>query len=126
MNYSRVALRMPRFKDERRYSLKDLLNKLGMNLAFTNDADFSGMVEEPRKNGNAIGIDFVIHQAFIELDEEKTEAAAATAVGMIPMSAPPREPEQIIEFKADHPFIYCIADDQTGVILFMGRMADPK
>jgi len=125
MSYKQVSLRMPKFKDEQRYSLAEMLKKLGVILAFTEDADFSGMVEEPDKNGNAIHIDFVIHQAFIELDEEKTEAAAATAVGVTATSAMPVEPEQIIEFKADHPFIYCLTDDKTGVILFMGRMANP-
>ena len=116
---------MPKFKDERRYSLRETLNKLGMNLAFTNDADFSGMVEKPVVDGNALCIDYVVHQAFIELDEEKTEAAAATAVGMMRMTAV-IDPEPVIEFNADHPFIYCLTDDQTGAILFMGRMADPK
>ncbi|MCL2010256.1 MAG: serpin family protein [Synergistaceae bacterium] len=124
MSYSRVTLRMPKFKDERRYSLSETLKKLGMNLAFTNDADFSGMVEEPRKNGYAIHIDFVVHKAFIELDEEKTEAAAATAVGMTRATAVTR-PEPIIKFNADHPFIYCLMDDYNGVILFMGRMERP-
>ncbi|MCL2011045.1 MAG: serpin family protein, partial [Synergistaceae bacterium] len=125
MNFAQVALRMPKFKDERRYSLADILKKLGMNLAFTDDADFSGMVE-PREDGYPVRIDFVIHQAFIELDEERTEAAASTAVGMTATSAAPGNPERIIEFNADHPFIYCLTDDQTGVILFMGRMADPR
>ena len=60
------------------------------------------------------------------LSDRRTEAAAATAVGMMATSAMPREPEQVIEFNADHPFIYCLTDDQTGVILFMGRMADPR
>ena len=124
MNFSKVALRMPRFKDERRYSLTEILQRLGMKLAFTNDADFSGMVEKPVVDGHALHIDYVIHQAFIELDEERTEAAAATAVGMMRTSAAIM-PEPVIEFNADHPFIYCLMDDQTGVILFMGRMEQP-
>ena len=124
MNFSRVALRMPKFKDERRYSLAEILNKLGMNLAFTEDADFSGMVVEPRKNGYAIHVDFVVHKAFIEIDEEKTEAAASTAVGMVRATGA-MTPEPVIEFNADHPFIYCLTDDQTGAILFMGRMEQP-
>jgi len=119
-----VALRMPRFRDERRYSLTEVLKRLGMKLAFTNDADFSGMVEKPVVDGYALHIDYVVHKAFIELDEERTEAAAATAVGMVRTTAA-LTPEPVIEFNADHPFIYCIMDDQTGVILFMGRMVSP-
>jgi serpin B len=122
MRFEEVALQLPKFKDEHRYSLADILKKLGINLAFTNDADFSGMVEEPRKNGYALHIGFVVHKAFIELDEERTEAAAATAVGIARMSAVISEP---VKFNADHPFIYCLMDDQTGTVLFMGRMVMP-
>jgi len=124
MKPSRVALRMPKFKDERRYPLADVLKKLGMKLAFTNDADFSGMVEKPTVDGYSLHIDYVIHQSFIELDEERTEAAAATVVGMVRATGM-MEPEPIIEFNADRPFIYCLTDDQTGTVLFMGRMAQP-
>jgi serpin B len=124
MRFPQVALRLPKFKDERRYALGDTLKKLGINLAFTNDADFSGMVEEPRKNGYALHIDFVVHKAFIELDEERTEAAAATAVGMMRTTAM-INPEPVVEFNADRPFIYCLMDDETGAILFMGRMEQP-
>jgi len=124
MKYSRVALRMPKFKDERRYPLSDVLQKLGMKLAFTNDADFSGMVEKPTVDGYSLHIDYVVHQSFIELDEERTEAAAATVVGMVRATGI-MEPEPIIEFNADRPFIYCLTDDQTGTILFMGRMVQP-
>ena len=124
MNFSRVELRMPRFRDERRYSLCETLRELGMNLAFTNDADFSGMVKEPRQNGHALHIDFVVHKAFIELDEERTEAAAATAVGMMRTTAV-IAPEPVIEFTADRPFIYILMDGKTGAILFMGRMVQP-
>ena len=124
MNFSQVALRMPKFKDERRYLLTDVLQKLGMNLAFTNDADFSGMVDKPVIDGHALHIDYVVHQSFIELDEERTEAAAATAVGMMRTTAI-IQPEPVIEFNADRPFIYCLTDDRTGTIIFMGRMEQP-
>ena len=110
-----AALYMPKFKDERRYRLADILQKLGMDLAFSAKADFSGMTEGPQK------IDNVIHQAFIELDEERTEAAAATAVVMTRTSL---AIEPAVEFRADKPFIYCLTDD-AGAILFMGRMASP-
>ena len=109
-----AALSLPKFKDEHRYALADVLQKMGMKLPFTNGADFSGMTETPQK------IDSVIHQAFIELDEERTEAAAATAVAMVKTSIPLNP---VIEFHVDHPFIYCLTDD-TGTILFMGRLTD--
>lgn len=65
-------------------------------------------------------IDTVIHKTFIDVDEEKTEAAAATAIGMMRATAmPPQYPRA--EFHADHPFTYFIVDNDTGTILFMGR-----
>jgi serpin B len=117
-----VSLSMPKFKDERRYPLAELLQKLGMNLAFGEGADFSGLVEK-RNDSRAIHIDSVIHQAFIELDEERTEAAAATAVGIRALAMPIMD-EPII-FHADHPFIYCLTDN-SGTILFIGRMNEPE
>jgi len=124
MQYNEVKLHMPKFKDERRYLLADVLKVLGMKLAFSNDADFSGLVEESRKNGQTVQISSVIHQAFIELDEESTEAAAATAVTIVRTSMI-IDPEPVKLFRANHPFMYCLMDD-TGTILFIGRMADPK
>ena len=124
MRRSRVSLHMPKFKDERRYSLGETFKKLGMNLAFTEDADFSGMVVDPLKDDFAIHMNLVVHKAFIELDEERTEAAAATAASLIRFRTNPDEPPAI-EFKADRPFIYCLMDDETGTILFMGRMERP-
>jgi serpin B len=123
MKYSEVALRMPKFKSENRYTLSDVLKILGMKSAFTNDADFSGMIEKPVVNGPVIHIDYVVHEAFIEIDEEKTEAAAATAVGIKATAAIISQP--VMEFNVNRPFIYCLTDEQTGVILFMGRMEQP-
>ena len=121
--YCEVNLIMPKFKDEQRYALAEILKKLGMKLAFGEEADFSRLVENTLKGGRGIHIDTVIHQAFIELDEERTEAAAATAVGMRTTAMPIRtEP---VEFRADHPFVYCLTD-ANSTILFMGRMALPK
>jgi serpin B len=120
----RVALFLPKFRSEGRYSLKELLAELGMARAFTRDADFSKMAREPENGDGVLHIDAVIHRTFIELDEKGTEAAAATAVTVARSSAflPSVEP---VEFRADHPFIYCLTDDRTGAILFMGRMAGP-
>ncbi len=109
-----VDLWLPKFRTENRYELKPVFEALGVNLAFTNSADFSGITdEEPLK------IDEVIHQTFIQVDEERTEAAAATAIPMLAGSAMPvKHPKA--EFHADRPFMYFIRHDNTGTILFMG------
>lgn len=120
MERQNVALSLPKFRDEERYPLKDALEKLGMTLPFTPDANFSKMVED-----NDVMIDAVIHQAVIDLDEKGTEAAAATAAIMGLKATRVPDPKEPVEFRADHPFVYCIVDDITGTILFMGRMMEP-
>ena len=84
--------------------------------AFTSAADLSGMT-----GNRELFISDVIHKAFVSVDEEGTEAAAATAV-MMPFSAAPEEP---IKFTADRPFIFLIQDNLTGTILFFGRVVNP-
>ena len=113
----RVDVRLPKFKSERRYEMAELLGALGVRLAFGDGADFSGMTtDEPLK------IDSVIHQTFIDVDEEETEAAAATAITMVrATAAPQREELPWAEFHADRPFLHFIVDEPTGTILFMGR-----
>ena len=113
----RVKIYIPRFKFKTKYFLFETLSNLGMPTAFTNSADFSGMT-----GTKDLKIDKVIHQAFIEVNEEGTEAAAATGMGMMLMSKPPPTPI----FKADHPFIFIIQQKKTGNILFMGRVNNPK
>jgi len=68
-------------------------------------------------------IDKVFHKAFVKVDEKGTEAAAATAVVMAKGGGPP--PAPALEFNADHPFVYAIIDKATGLVLFLGRVADP-
>ncbi|MDR2522824.1 MAG: serpin family protein [Synergistaceae bacterium] len=121
MERRQVNLWLPKFRDERRYPLAGLLQKLGMKLAFTQKADFSRMAVPA---DDPLYIDFVVHQSFIELDEEKTEAAGATAVGMTRTTAV-LHPQEPVTFRADRPFIYCLMDDATGTILFLGRMVEP-
>ena len=82
-----------------------------------NKADFSGM--DGRENNLFIGV--VVHQAFVEVNEEGTEAAAATAVAMRTLSIP--EPPPV--FRADHPFLFLIRDNNSGSILFIGRVSNP-
>jgi len=112
-----VALTMPKFEFESGFSLRETLITLGMPVAFSGGADFSGMT------GNRdLFIADVIHKAFVSVDEAGTEAAAATAVVM-PLAMPPEEPA---EFTVDRPFVFLIRDIETGTILFVGRIADPS
>lgn len=113
----RVALTMPKFEFKSSFSLKETLAAMGMPVAFSGGADFSGMT------GNRdLFIADVIHEAFVSVDEAGTEAAAATAVVM-EMTAPPGAP---VEVTIDHPFIFLIRDIETGAILFFGRVVNPS
>ncbi len=112
---SDLDVSIPKFKLETEYDLKDYLKKMGMIISFTTDADFSGMT------GNKdLYIGKVTHKAFVEVNEEGTEAAAATSVHMVLTAIP-----EVISFNADHPFIFLIQHKETGTILFMGRIVDP-
>ena len=118
LEYQRVSLTMPKFEFESEFRLKETLSAMGMPVAFSGwDADFSGIT-----GSRDLWIADVIHKAFISLDEEGTEAAAATAVVM-PTAMPPEEP---VEFNVDRPFIFLIRDIETGAILFVGRVVDPS
>jgi serpin B len=115
-----VKVALPRFKITAEFSLGDTLAAMGMPLAFSAKADFSGMsTEQPLR------ISAVIHKAFVDVNEEGTEAAAATAVSMKAMALPPSR-EEPIEFRADHPFVFLIRERQTQSILFVGRLATPR
>ncbi len=110
------SLSIPKFKMTCEFSLGETLKEMGMPMAFGMQADFSGM------NGKKdLFISAVIHKAFVDVNEEGTEAAAATAVVMEGKSAAPRR----TIFYADHPFLFLIRDCGTGSILFMGRLANP-
>ena len=111
-----VDLRMPKFKVESEFGLKETLSAMGMPIAFTDEADFSGM------NGKReLVIKDVVHKAYVAVDENGTEAAAATGVVVGVTSAP----GDTVEVTIDHPFIFCIRDIQTGAILFVGRVTEP-
>jgi serpin B len=119
--HRRVAVTLPRFKTTTTFELGKTLAAMGMPLAFDPaKADFSGM------NGGKepLWIGAVIHKAFVDVNEEGTEAAAATAVVMVGAAA--MEPQKPVVFTADHPFIFLIRDTSTGAILFMGRVTNPS
>lgn len=120
MSQKKVQLTMPKFKTEQGFELSEALKEMGMTSAFNaKGADFSGM--NGKKN---LYIGAAVHKTFLEVGEDGTEAAAATAVIMTKTSAM-HDPEKTIEFKADRPFIYVIRDNQTGAILFIGRYTKP-
>ncbi len=114
---ARVTLTMPRFEFDSDFSLKQTLAGMGMPVAFTENADFSGMTGK-----RELMISDVIHKAFVSLDEAGTEAAAATAVTVGVTSIPVEPPVQVT---IDHPFIFLIRDISTGTILFVGRVLNP-
>src|SRR5262249_12913236 len=117
-----VSLALPRFKTSFKAKLGELFQAAGMRRAFDlRQADFSGMTSRPPREA-PLAISEVVHRAVIDVTEEGTEAAAATAVGMMTASAgPAAEP-----FMVDRPFLFYIADDATGAILFQGRISDPR
>ena len=110
-----VDLWLPKFRTEKSYQLAEVFKALGVKKAFTNDADFSGI-----SNSERLKIDSVIHKTFIDVDEEKTEAAAVTAIPMMRATAAPIQTPRAV-FHADRPFVYFIMDNKTGTILFIGR-----
>ena len=115
-NAHKVELSMPRFKYEYKRLLNNDLIDLGMGVAFTPMADFNNISNQD------LMISRVLHQTFIETNEEGTEAAAATVVEIILTSAPPT----IDAITLDRPFLYFIRESSTGTILFMGRVSDPS
>jgi len=120
-SYTQVDLSMPKFKLETNYSLNESLIKLGLKVAFTDYADFSGISLE-----TSLKISNVNHKAYIEVNEEETEAAAVTAIAMVNSTSPGGPVPKPKIFKADHPFIFMIIDNKTKGILFIGRYVQPK
>jgi len=106
---------LPKFEFDTKYFMKEILSDMGMPTAFEMDADFSGM-----DGTKSLYIKEVIHQAYVKVDEKGTEAAAATGVVMELTSIMPKN-----IFRADHPFIFIIQQNDTGNILFLGRVNDP-
>jgi len=124
MNQQLVNIYLPKFKFDTSYNMNDTLSQMGMSVAFNPDkADFTGMYDRAAADEN-LYINLVVHKAYVDVNEEGTEATAATGVAMQATSAIANPPEPII-FNADHPFIFAIVHNQTGAILFMGKVNDP-
>jgi serine protease inhibitor len=117
---AKVQVSLPKFKFESQFHLGETLQAMGMKDAFKGRgvADFSGMT-----GTRDLHISKVVHKAFVAVDEEGTEAAAATAVVLEAESV--QAPEPTMVFNADHPFLFVIRDNTTGAILFMGRVVNP-
>lgn len=110
-----VDVELPRLDLEQKLEMSQVLADLGMPAAFSDEADFDRMLQ-----GGGLQIDSVVHDAVLKLDEEGTEAAAATGITMLESAI-----VLTTEFHADHPFLFGIRDELTGAILFIGRVADP-
>ncbi|MCA1991675.1 MAG: serpin family protein [Coleofasciculus sp. S288] len=113
------SIQLPRFKFDYDIQLNNALKALGMEVAFDDaKADFSNMTSA------SVVIDEVKHKTFVEVNEEGTEAAAVTSTRVVPTSA--RMPEEPFQMIVDRPFFCAIRDNQTGTILFMGSIVEPK
>ncbi|OWF40884.1 leukocyte elastase inhibitor-like [Mizuhopecten yessoensis] len=112
---TKVEVFLPKFKLKSGFELSALFQQMGMTDLFNNNADLSGIDESRMTYVSAI-----FHQAFVDVNEEGTEAAAATAVVMMKRSLP-RPP---LQFRADHPFMFVIRDNRSDTILFVGRFVD--
>ena len=111
-----VHVFLPKFRLTSSFALNHALTTMGMSLAFSRGADFTGMSDR----GKELFLSAVVHKAYVDVNEEGTEAAAATGVGVV-TSAVVRS----IEFRADHPFFFLIRDTASGAILFLGRVENP-
>jgi serpin B len=110
-----VLVSLPRFKMSTGLHLNEPLSGLGMPLVFRRGADFSGI------GPGELSLSAVIHKAFVDVNEEGTEAAASSAVKVVARSA-----SRPISFRADRPFVFLIRDTHSGSVLFMGRLVSPR
>ncbi|XP_047051300.1 serpin-Z1-like [Lolium rigidum] len=116
------AFKVPKFTVSCKTDATELLKDLGLRMPFDPRADFSDMLDPAAP----LVVSAVLHQAFVEVNEEGTEAAAATAVvGGFTCQAPMRTPVQVVDFVADHPFMFLIKEDLTGVVVFAGQVVNP-
>jgi serpin B len=111
-----VTTAIPKFQMTSEFGLADTLSAMGMRRVFTRDADLSGIAE-----GKGLALTAVVHKAFVDVNEEGTEAAAATGgvVGVTSVQNP-------VVFRADRPFLFVVRHEPTGTVLFVGRVVDPR
>jgi serpin B len=114
-----VQVSLPKFRAESEFSLRKTLSTMGMPTTFTDTADFAGI--DPKRG---LAISEVVHKAFVDVAEQGTEAAAATGITM--RATAMRVSEQPVVFRADHPFLFLIRDTRSGVVLFIGRLMNPR
>jgi serpin B len=114
---SEVHVTIPKFKIEAEYELREQLSQLGMKQVFTREADLSGI--DGKKD---LEVSKVIHKAVVEVNEEGSEAAAATAIVLRGDAILVHPEPKVYEFKADHPFMFFIRDNRNGMNLFVGQI----
>lgn len=119
MTSKKVNVTIPKFKVEYSITLNDILKEMGIQKAFGGQAEFTKMFES--NSPDSFYISQVLQKTYIDVDENGTEAAAATAVIMMTSALKP-QPEEIIEFVANKPFTYFIRDDESGEVLFLGKI----
>ena len=123
LSTARVNVTLPRFTFRSGGVMNTTLQDLGMKTAFTEKADFTGIADPQATGGERLYINQVFHQTYVAVDELGTEAAAATGATMRTTSM---ITGPVIDFKADHPFLFLIHDAKHGRVLFAGRVANPK
>ena len=116
MNQVEVTTSIPKFQMTSEFGLAETLSAMGMRRVFTRDADLSGIAE-----GEGLALTAVVHKAFVDVNEEGTEAAAATG-GVVSVTSV----QNPVLFRADRPFLFVVRHEPTGTILFVGRVVDPR
>jgi serine protease inhibitor len=114
-----VTLALPRFRVTSQFALRPVLTGLGMPLAFSAGADFSGITTAER-----LAISEVVHQAYVDVNEQGTEAAAATAITIM-AAARALGGDPPVQVTVDRPFLFAVADTSSGLPLFLGQVTDP-
>jgi serine protease inhibitor len=112
-----VSLRLPKLSLNLQAELTPVLNTLGVRTVFTNDADLSGISDDP------LAVQAVLHETVLKLDEQGLEGAAATAVMMRVLSFNPQEPVEVV---VDRPFLLLVRHTRTGAVYFSARVTDPS
>ncbi|KAK1407519.1 hypothetical protein QVD17_39135 [Tagetes erecta] len=115
---------IPKFKISIGFEASGMLKEIGLVLPFRDENDYTEMIESSSV-GDSVDVCGIHHKSFVEVNEEGTEAAAVSMLFMT-RAARPGTPPKIVDFVADHPFLFVIREDVTGVVLFMGQVIDPS